>query len=77
MGNYQISLRVEGINKPYISSFPAIAIKEDLDVLLKILNSMRQRLQGAAKPAEVVDVMRERLDDADGNENGRNLKNGT
>ena len=77
MGNYQISSRVKGINKHYISSFSASVIKEDLDVLVKVVNSMRQRIQDAAKPAEVVDVRRERSDDADSKENGRDFKNGT
>ncbi|KAI4271792.1 MAG: hypothetical protein LQ337_005759 [Flavoplaca oasis] len=71
MGQYQISSKVEATDKYYISSFPANVHEEDLDVLLGVANMMRQRMQRVAKPDEVVDMRRERLDDADGKENGR------
>ncbi|KAI4268324.1 MAG: hypothetical protein L6R38_007880 [Xanthoria sp. 2 TBL-2021] len=56
VGKYQISSKVEGMNKHFISSFPASVNEEDLDVLLEVASRMRQRVQGAMEPDEVVDV---------------------
>ncbi|KAL8753805.1 MAG: hypothetical protein Q9199_004774 [Rusavskia elegans] len=56
VGTYQISSKVEGMHKNYISFFPANVNEERLDVLLEIASRMRQRVQGAMEPDEVVDV---------------------
>ncbi|KAI4259164.1 MAG: hypothetical protein L6R42_004707 [Xanthoria sp. 1 TBL-2021] len=56
VGTYQISSKVEGTNKHFITPFPANINEEDLDVLLEVASRMRQRVQGVMKPDEVVDV---------------------
>ena len=65
IGRYKISSKVEGMNKDYISFFPAAVKEEDLDVFLELSDRMRRRVRGIVEVDEVVDIPKERSEVSD------------
>ncbi|KAL8655218.1 MAG: hypothetical protein Q9226_003133 [Calogaya cf. arnoldii] len=62
-GRYQISSKIEGTNKNYVSFYPTNVTEDDLDVLLEVADRMRDRVQGAVKGIEVADIRKERSEE--------------
>ncbi|KAL8766408.1 MAG: hypothetical protein Q9209_006784 [Squamulea sp. 1 TL-2023] len=71
IGKYQISSKVEGMNKTYNSYFPANVTEEDLNVFLEIATRIRQKVQSAVKVDDVVKVRKQGSEDIDVQQSGK------